>query len=197
MSKTLIFVILDESGSMNGKKDDVIGGFNSFIEEQKNIKTDQSRFFMIKFNSNVFPIHNNIKLEYVPPLTNENYRPSGNTALYDAVYKAILTVDEYKEKDERIVIVIFTDGLENSSKVATKHILKEMITSREASGEWTFLYIGENPFQWSQDTGTDITDGIQYDHLSPNKSFESASQALSKYRLRDLKKKGYNLFDVL
>jgi uncharacterized protein YegL len=117
MSKTLMFVILDESGSMNGKKDDVIGGFNSFIEEQKNIKTDQSRFFMIKFNSNVFPIHNNIKLEYVPPLTNENYRPSGNTALYDAVYKAILTVDEYKEKDERIVIVIFTDGLENSSKV--------------------------------------------------------------------------------
>lgn len=34
-TKTLIIVILDESGSMQAQKGDVIGGYNSFLEEQK------------------------------------------------------------------------------------------------------------------------------------------------------------------
>jgi len=33
MPKTLIIVILDESGSMDTKKADVLGGFNNFIAE--------------------------------------------------------------------------------------------------------------------------------------------------------------------
>ena len=35
---TEIVVILDRSGSMSSIKDDVIGGFNSFIEEQRKVE---------------------------------------------------------------------------------------------------------------------------------------------------------------
>lgn len=40
-TKTLIVVILDESGSMQEQKNDVVGGYQSFIDDQKTIKEDQ------------------------------------------------------------------------------------------------------------------------------------------------------------
>ena len=55
--KTLIIVILDESGSMGSKKSDVIGGFNSFIDDQKKIKNDTARLYMVKFNTVVNVVH--------------------------------------------------------------------------------------------------------------------------------------------
>lgn len=41
LNKTLIVVILDESGSMQIQKNDVVGGYKSFIDEQKEITEDQ------------------------------------------------------------------------------------------------------------------------------------------------------------
>lgn len=40
-TKTLIVVILDESGSMEVQKSDVIGGFNSFIDTQREVMNDK------------------------------------------------------------------------------------------------------------------------------------------------------------
>ena len=52
-TKTLIIVILDESGSKNEKKRDVLGGFNQFIADQKKIENDQARLYLVKFNTEV------------------------------------------------------------------------------------------------------------------------------------------------
>jgi len=57
---TLIIVIMDESGSMESKKMDVIGGFNSFIDEQKKIENDKARLYLLKFNTEVKTIHKGI-----------------------------------------------------------------------------------------------------------------------------------------
>jgi len=57
---TLIIVIMDESGSMESKKMDVIGGFNSFIDDQKKIQNDKARLYLIKFNTQVTTIHKGI-----------------------------------------------------------------------------------------------------------------------------------------
>ena len=53
MSKTLIIVILDESGSMSSHKSDVLGGFNEFVENQKKLANDRARLLMVKFNTTV------------------------------------------------------------------------------------------------------------------------------------------------
>ena len=60
MPKTLIIIILDESGSMGNKKSDVLGGYNSFIEDQKKIKNDQARLYLVKFNTSVSVVHKGI-----------------------------------------------------------------------------------------------------------------------------------------
>lgn len=40
-TKTLIVIVLDESGSMGIQKNDVIGGYNSFLQQQRIITEDQ------------------------------------------------------------------------------------------------------------------------------------------------------------
>jgi Mg-chelatase subunit ChlD len=50
-----IVAILDASGSMDSIKNDAIGGFNSFLNEQKEQK-GQASFSVVKFNGEVsFP----------------------------------------------------------------------------------------------------------------------------------------------
>ena len=114
MTKTLIIVILDESGSMARKKSEVIGGFNNFIDQQKEISTDEARLTLIKFNSRVFPVWRNIKLEETPKLDSVKYEPCGFTALFDAIAKGIQIGEGDQLKDERVVMLIMTDGIENS-----------------------------------------------------------------------------------
>jgi hypothetical protein len=62
--KTLIIIILDESGSMGTKKLDVIGGYNSFINDQKKIKNDIARLYLVKFNTVVTTVHKGFCLLY-------------------------------------------------------------------------------------------------------------------------------------
>lgn len=59
ITKTLIVVVLDESGSMGIQKNDVIGGYNSFLQQQLDISTDQV-IILFQFNS----IENKNKFSY-------------------------------------------------------------------------------------------------------------------------------------
>lgn len=118
--KTLIIVILDESGSMETKKSDVIGGFNGFLDEQRQIKEDEATFFLVKFNTITNVVHNGVPINDVPPLSTKSYMPGGGTALYDAIAEGVRIGEKGKKNDERIICVIMTDGEENSSKETTK-----------------------------------------------------------------------------
>lgn len=118
--KTLIIVILDESGSMGPKKSDVIGGFNGFLDGQKDVKEDDATFYMVKFNTVTTVVHKGLEMKDVPNLSNNNYNPAGGTALYDAVAEGVGIAQKNKKSDERVVCVIMTDGEENSSRETTK-----------------------------------------------------------------------------
>ena len=51
--RTKIIMLLDESLSMKKKRHEVIAGFNSFVREQKKLKSDLSELYLVKFNTNV------------------------------------------------------------------------------------------------------------------------------------------------
>ncbi len=46
-----------------------------------------------------------------------------------------------------------TNGEENSSRETTQEQVRNIISGYKAKGDWTFIYIGENPDQWTQETG--------------------------------------------
>lgn len=126
----IVFVI-DESGSMGSLQSDVIGGFNRLIDEQANIE-GAAEVTLITFANTVKTVLDNVDIEDVDYLTSENYRPSGGTAMNDAIGFALTKV--LAEAPEKAIINIFTDGYENVSRDYTAPQVKELVKQAEDRG---------------------------------------------------------------
>jgi hypothetical protein len=74
--------------------------------------------------------------------------PRGSTALYDAVGTTLQNADANRDGAEKIIIVVVTDGHENSSREWNKDTLHSAIDARIKEGNWTFTYLGTQPETW-------------------------------------------------
>lgn len=143
-----IVFIIDESGSMQGSNSDVIGGFNSFIEKQKTENKGKITVSLYKFNNLVTRVISNKSAAKVRILTNEDYTPSGFTALYDAIGQAIYETDKQlsvlseKERPDKVMVVIITDGEENASKEFSATAINSSISTHEELLNWSFVFLG-------------------------------------------------------
>jgi Mg-chelatase subunit ChlD len=144
----LVFII-DRSGSMSGLVSDTIGGFNSMIEKQRN---GEGRVYVstVLFNSESEIIHDRVPIEEVRDMTENDYDPSGTTALLDAIGGAIRHVSnihKYARPEDvpsSTVFVITTDGMENSSREYSRHEVKRMIEEKTESYGWEFIFVAAN-----------------------------------------------------
>lgn len=180
--KTLINVILDESGSMDSKRADIVGGFNRFLEEQRS-GADEARLSLVKFNTIHTVVYGAVPIVDAKPLTDATYVPGGMTALLDAVAQSVRLADAAKQADERVICLIITDGEENSSRETTKEQVRKIIEEREGRGDWTFTYLGISPDQW-HDHGvvTSAGNAAAYNAAAPAKSFAAMSHATRSLR---------------
>lgn len=129
-----IVFLLDRSGSMRGLEEVLIGGYNSYINTQKN---NNVKVTTILFDDKYEMLENRLPINEVKELDNKKYFVRGTTALLDAIGKTINFMDEQKPK--KVIFIITTDGLENASKTFTKAQIKELI---EGHSNWEFIYIG-------------------------------------------------------
>ena len=149
-NSTLIVVVLDRSGSMNGIRHDTLGGFNSFLADQKKNPTDEARLTLVQFDHEYLVSYDNKPLADVPNLTPETYVPRGNTALLDAMGRAIVTTGEAlkvmpeAERPEQVVFLCITDGQENASREYTKAKIAEMVKHQTDVYQWNFVFLGAN-----------------------------------------------------
>ena len=130
----LVF-LMDRSGSMSGSEEDTIGGFNSFIERQKQ-KDVNTTVTTILFDDNYEVLYKRMPITKVNKLTREEYWVRGCTALLDAIGKTITSLD--REVDNKVLFVIMTDGLENASCEYSKEQIQSLISNHN----WEFIYIG-------------------------------------------------------
>ncbi len=141
--KTEIICILDRSGSMGAIDDDVRGGFERFIKEQKE-QPGEARITLVQFDDRYENNYQGRNLaEHAEKL---NYMPRGSTALYDAVGRTLNEQGKRiaEEKWAELVIVnIITDGHENASREYTQARVAEMVKHAEANG-WKFLFLAAN-----------------------------------------------------
>jgi len=146
---TEIVFILDRSGSMSSLTTDTIGGFNSFIDTQKQ-EDGEAILTTILFDDQYEILHNGVDIKTVKPLTSKEYSARGMTALLDAIGKTINTVGERlnktneDDKPSKVIFVITTDGQENSSREFTQSKVKEMIEHQTNNYSWKFLFLGAN-----------------------------------------------------
>lgn len=143
---TDITVILDRSGSMNGKEEFVESGFKEFIEDQKQ---DEGQVLVsaVQFDTKYEKVFSGVDVQANPSI---NLKPRGMTALYDAIGRAINETGQRfaalleDQRPENVIFLIVTDGLENASKEFTSEKIKNMIQHQENKYSWQFIYLGSN-----------------------------------------------------
>ena len=146
---TEMVFILDRSGSMGGKEEDTIGGFNSLIEKQKK-EDGECLVSVVLFDHEVQVLHDRVPIRKMPLMTEKEYYTRGSTALLDAMGRAIHhigNVHKYAREEDvpaRTVFVITTDGLENASTKYTAQEVRRMVGLEQEKYGWEFLFLGAN-----------------------------------------------------
>jgi len=146
---TELVFILDKSGSMGGLETDTIGGYNSMLEKQKAVE-GECHITTVLFDNNYELLHDRIDIKAVSPITEKEYAVGGSTALLDAIGRTIhkignaqkYTADDYRA--EKVMLIIITDGEENSSREYSAEKVRAQIERQKAKYGWEFVFLGAN-----------------------------------------------------
>ena len=186
---TDITIILDRSGSMQAIRTDTIGGFNSFLEEQKKLP-DKASLSLIQFDHEYEPVYRGIDIQDAAKLTLETFVPRGNTALYDAVGRTIVKTGERlaklpeAERPKRVLFLIITDGAENASREYSAAMLHSMITEQREKYAWEFVFLGANQdsFLNAQQIGVALAANFVADAQGTHSLYSNVSGGTSDFR---------------
>jgi len=174
-----IIFLMDKSGSMQSIKNDTIGGFNSFVDKQKG-QGGAAHLNVILFDT-VTSTYYKGDVSAVPNMTTLSYSPDGMTALYDAIGKSLKEYAHYK----KALVVILTDGAENSSSKYDRDRILSMIREKENNG-WQFLYLGANQDAFTESAhigiSRDCTRSFDATPIGINAVFGDISVITSSYR---------------
>ena len=186
-----ITFVLDKSGSMDYIKSDTIGGFNSFLDEQKKVPKP-AVFTLVQFDSNYSFVTEAVNIQDVKPLNDELYKPGGYTALLDAIGTAIsrtgsrLAAMAEADRPDKVIFVVLTDGYENASAEYTKERIKDMIDEQSSKYNWQFMFLGANQDAIMTAAGLGINAGnaMTYAHTGQgiNVSYAATARCMTAFR---------------
>ena len=146
---TEIVVIVDRSGSMEVIREDSIGGFNAFVEDQKKVP-GAANLTLVLFNNKYKFVLDSVPLGMVKPLDKSTYVPMGTTALLDAMGHTIDSVGDRlfmmneADRPSKVIVAILTDGLENASLDYSRERIFEMVSHQREVYKWEFFFLAAN-----------------------------------------------------
>jgi len=146
--KTVVGFLLDESGSMCGRREETINGYNEYISTLKK-ESGEITLTLTKFNSErveVVFVDKNVK--DVKQMIDKDYTPEAMTPLYDAIGKTIRSMEKKVKKGDKVLFAILTDGQENESNEFKQVDIQKLIKEKEKEG-WTFIYMGADQDAWA------------------------------------------------
>lgn len=147
---THVEIILDRSGSMAPIKSDMEGGISAMLSELMNDLPDGNRITvgLVQFDSTIETMSRMVPIDKFPPV---RLTPRGSTSLLDALGSTITQLGQDLEqlpqehRPSTVIVVVITDGHENSSVEWTKPQVRELIERQQSQFNWQFSYLGAEP----------------------------------------------------
>lgn len=158
--KTYYHLVLDRSGSMESCWEEGKQVINKQLLDLNRIQTENPDseiiFSLCAFNQ-VLRFSEDLMQVHTASIDWTTVFPDGMTALYDAIGESIEFVKKkagegLAETDSDVVMLVLTDGHENSSKIHSGMDVKEMIQACERTEKWNFLFLG---------AGLDVTEATK------------------------------------
>ena len=144
------YILLDRTGSMSDIWEEALGSVNAYAAsvgeadegeiDGEDIETDVTlAIFDYQDGMQFDVLRDSVKAEDWRNVTDDEASPRGMTPLFDAIGRMVSLAEA--DKPEKAVIVIMTDGLENSSRELTKDGAKAALERAEAKG-WEVVFLG-------------------------------------------------------
>ena len=148
MNAVSSYILLDRTGSMSDIWDEALGSVNAYAAAVGKVEDGEADDLETSVTLAVFDhqegfqfdvLRKDVQPDAWTTVTNDEVSPRGMTPLFDAINRTITMAEA--DNPEKAVIVIMTDGHENSSREVTRQGAKAALDRAEARG-WEVVFLG-------------------------------------------------------
>lgn len=138
------FILLDRSGSMSSKWSDSLGAIDTYVRGLTEDGQGDAQVSLAVFDAHPQKLdfqvlRDKVQAKAFPPIKSTEAQPRGGTPLYDAC--ALLASMAEQHNAPKTVLIIATDGEENSSREANKDTVKAAFDRLRGKG-WEVIFLG-------------------------------------------------------
>ena len=144
-------IILDESGSMSSIYRETLSSVNEVLNgirrNQEEFPQQRHYVTIVTFEGEgmrgIKMRRDRVPVEGIQPFAPKDYRPGGCTPLYDAMGKTLSEMEGLIRPDDKVMVTVITDGMENASQEYSGRTIKNLVARLREKG-WVLAYIGAN-----------------------------------------------------
>lgn len=157
---THIAVVVDRSGSMFGIRADMIGGLDELFKSQAGLP-GKCLVDYAQFDTEYELVFEDTDISKAKAQLD----PRGGTALLDAIGITVANLGKKladlseDARPGKVLVVVVTDGEENSSKEYKKTDIKALVEKQESEFSWNFVFLGANMDAVSEGMNMGVTRG--------------------------------------
>ena len=148
MNSVSSYILLDRTGSMSDIWSEALSSVNTYAATVSTPEEGEADDLETKVTLAAFDYQESFQYDVLrrditpggwKTVTNDEVSPRGMTPLFDAINRTVSMAEA--DDPEKAVIVIMTDGLENSSREVTRDGAKAALDRAEARG-WEVVFLG-------------------------------------------------------
>jgi hypothetical protein len=177
-----LVVFLDNSSSMRNDWPKTISGIKEYFSGLKNQPDATYIASLYSFANTTKKIFEDVNIKTVE--VDESIDPIRANGISTSLYDSMGTVlSKIKDENHPFLVVVFTDGEDNSSESYKVKDIRKLFSSLEEQGNFTFVFMGASPDAWAQSAtlGTHFGNTSLFDKSQINKAYRSLGASTMMY----------------